>query len=345
MRGSFKTSTRSRSRGRRIGLAALPLAAMATATALWGPGAAADPDLENRIESARSEAQSVEQRIAAQTAQVGALSEQARQAGAREMQLQAEIERITARSAQLASQLAQLEDQLAEVQARLKRAIAVLSERLVEIYKGSEPDYLTVVLEADGFDDLASRTELIDALRNADQRLAERVRALRDEVQANRDRIAALKAQIDEQGRRLDAARDEAVAARAEAEGRMAELERARAAQQELLQQVEGDIAGLEEQLAEQIREQQAVVQQPAGAPAFEGGPYSIPTYIMMCESGGNYAALNPSSGAGGAYQILPSTWRAYGGRGLPHQASKAEQDRIAALIWADVGPSAWSCA
>jgi muramidase (phage lysozyme) len=64
-----------------------------------------------------------------------------------------------------------------------------------------------------------------------------------------------------------------------------------------------------------------------------------------MCESGGNYRALNPSSGAGGAYQILPSTWRAYGGRGLPHQASKAEQDRIAALIWANDGPGAWACA
>ena len=36
------------------------------------------------------------------------------------------------------------------------------------------------------------------------------------------------------------------------------------------------------------------------------GGPYSIPTYIVMCESGGDYGALNPSSGAGGAYQILP---------------------------------------
>ncbi|MCB0862998.1 MAG: transglycosylase family protein, partial [Solirubrobacterales bacterium] len=28
-----------------------------------------------------------------------------------------------------------------------------------------------------------------------------------------------------------------------------------------------------------------------------------------------------------------------------PQDASKAEQDRIAALIWADSGPGAWSCA
>jgi hypothetical protein len=74
------------------------------------------------------------------------------------------------------------------------------------------------------------------------------------------------------------------------------------------------------------------------------GGPYAIPTYIVMCESGGNYSALNPSSGAGGAYQILPSTWELYGGQGEPQNAPKAEQDRIAGEIWADSGPSAWVC-
>ena len=64
-----------------------------------------------------------------------------------------------------------------------------------------------------------------------------------------------------------------------------------------------------------------------------------------MCESGGNFGAVNPSSGAGGAYQILPSTWRLYGGSGSPQDASPAEQSRIAAQIWADSGPSAWQCA
>jgi len=97
----------------------------------------------------------------------------------------------------------------------------------------------------------------------------------------------------------------------------------------------------VESRVAELVAEQQEA----SAAPAYSGGPYAIPTYIVICESGGNYQALNSSSGAGGAYQILPSTCRAYGGQGLPHQAPKAEQDRIAAQIWADSGPSAWSCA
>ena len=72
---------------------------------------------------------------------------------------------------------------------------------------------------------------------------------------------------------------------------------------------------------------------------------YTIPASIVMCESGGNYRAVNPSSGAGGAYQILPSTWAAYGGTGLPQDAPPAEQDAIAAKIYAAGGASQWSCA
>jgi peptidoglycan hydrolase-like protein with peptidoglycan-binding domain len=82
----------------------------------------------------------------------------------------------------------------------------------------------------------------------------------------------------------------------------------------------------------------------PASAPSSSTAGYTIPSGIVSCESGGNYSAVNPSSGAGGAYQILPSTWHAYGGQGLPQDASPAEQGRIAAQIYAAQGASAWSC-
>jgi hypothetical protein len=81
-----------------------------------------------------------------------------------------------------------------------------------------------------------------------------------------------------------------------------------------------------------------------AVAPSSSTGHYSIPASIVMCESGGNYHAVNPSTGAGGAYQILPSTWSSYGGAGLPQDAPPAEQDAIAAKIYATDGRGAWSC-
>jgi peptidoglycan hydrolase-like protein with peptidoglycan-binding domain len=76
---------------------------------------------------------------------------------------------------------------------------------------------------------------------------------------------------------------------------------------------------------------------------SYSGG-YSVPSSIVQCESGGNWSAVNPSSGAGGAYQILPSTWAAYGGQGAPQDASPAEQSRIAGEIYARQGASAWVC-
>jgi Transglycosylase-like domain len=80
--------------------------------------------------------------------------------------------------------------------------------------------------------------------------------------------------------------------------------------------------------------------------PAYAGGRWAIPADIVMCESGGNYRAVNHGgSGAGGAYQIMPGTWAAHGGHGLPQDAPPAEQDRIAALIWnGGAGRGQWAC-
>ena len=79
-------------------------------------------------------------------------------------------------------------------------------------------------------------------------------------------------------------------------------------------------------------------------APVVHGA--TPPEYIKQCESGGDYRAVNPSSGAGGAWQFLPSTWRSVGGTGLPQDASPAEQDYRAAILWDNGrGASHWVCA
>ena len=322
-----------RFRRRRFTLAALAVLALA-AVAGAGLAGAADPSLDTRIDSAQSDADQLEQRVEAQATEIAGLEQRAREAGAREMVLTAEITRTADRSRELADELTAVEEKLDAVRARYKQALESLSNRLVEIYKGTTPDNLTLLLDSDGYDDLSSRAQYLDALHDADAQLAEQVASLQEEVKGDYEEIAGLKAEIDEQARQLEASRTELVSTRADAEARAAEIADAKAA-------TESDLEVVESRVAELVAEQQ----QASSAPAFSGGPYAIPTYIVMCESGGNYQALNSSSGAGGAYQILPSTWRAYGGQGLPHQAPKEEQDRIAAEIWADSGPSAWSCA
>lgn len=60
---------------------------------------------------------------------------------------------------------------------------------------------------------------------------------------------------------------------------------------------------------------------------SYTGGS-SFQQCVISRESGGNPSAVNPSSGAGGLYQFLPSTWAALGHSGLPENASVAEQNQ-----------------
>jgi peptidoglycan hydrolase CwlO-like protein len=302
--------------------------AILAATGLSFAGAAG-PSLKDRIDAAGSDAGTLTERIDSHTARISSLTVQARQAGVRAMELAAEVERAEERSRELAAQLTVAERQLDRAQAEYAAAVEALERRLVGIYKSGAPDYTSVLLDSDGFDDLSTRADYLQALHDADMRVADRVAALREEVAGTYQEIAELKREAEAEAASLDATRDDFEATQAEAKQGIAAV-------------VQDEIADLEAEQAEQKAEQEA---EQEGAPLYEGGPYAIPTYIVMCESGGNYRALNPSNGAGGAYQILPSTWRAYGGQGLPHQAPPAEQDRIAAMIWRDSGPSPWSCA
>ena len=58
---------------------------------------------------------------------------------------------------------------------------------------------------------------------------------------------------------------------------------------------------------------------------------------IAQCESGGKW---NTATGNGyyGGLQFSPSTWKAYGGKGSAHKASKSEQIKVAERVLADAG-------
>lgn len=93
---------------------------------------------------------------------------------------------------------------------------------------------------------------------------------------------------------------------------------------------------------AEKIREFRELFD-PEPVASGGGGGSPIPGYIVQCESGGDYNAVNPSSGAYGKYQIMPFHWN--GGICSDLDRSPAGQDKCAARIWETSGPGAWSCA
>jgi peptidoglycan hydrolase CwlO-like protein len=319
---------------------ALVVASLAGATALAASTAPLHAQdigtLESRISSARSQAQGVAADIEAKTAALAEARASASAAAERESQLAGVLAQGRERAAELEQRVSEAEARLAEARDRLRRAIVVLEERLVAIYKGDVPDATTLILEADGYEDLITRADYLERIEDADADLVARVRELRDEVEAQLAAVREARAEQEAFNQRVEAAHAQIASARAAAEAEAAALSDARAAQASAL-------AGLRSQVGDwtqQVSEEQA--QQQVGDWV---GDWAIPSSIVMCESGGNFGAVNPSSGAGGAYQILPSTWDSYGGEGAPQDASPQEQHDVAQQIWADSGGSAWVCA
>jgi resuscitation-promoting factor RpfB len=62
---------------------------------------------------------------------------------------------------------------------------------------------------------------------------------------------------------------------------------------------------------------------------------------LAECESGGNWS-INTGNGFYGGLQFSLSTWRAYGGTGMPHEASREEQIAVAERVQAGQGWGAW---
>ena len=168
------------------------------------------------------------------------------------------------------------------------------------------------------------------------------MRELRNDVSERLGEVEAAEAKAEAFVQRIAAARDEISAVRADAEARAAQLADLRASRQAAIESLQSQIGNW----ADEVQRLERISAEQADAEVREWfGDYAIPEAIVMCESGGNWEAVNPSSGAGGAYQILPSTWELYGGEGDPEDASPAEQSAIAAQIWADSGAAAWECA
>jgi hypothetical protein len=85
----------------------------------------------------------------------------------------------------------------------------------------------------------------------------------------------------------------------------------------------------------------QAPAMPPATAPSAAQAPVSTWDKVAQCESGGNWAT-STGNGFHGGLQFTASTWRSFGGSGMPHQASRTEQIAVAERVLAAQGWKAW---
>jgi hypothetical protein len=86
------------------------------------------------------------------------------------------------------------------------------------------------------------------------------------------------------------------------------------------------------------IRDKHQLKREAAAAPAVSGTLQAI----AACESGGDPHAIGGGGAFRGKYQFTYETWAAMGGSGDPAAAPEAEQDRLAAKLYATAGAGQW---
>jgi peptidoglycan DL-endopeptidase CwlO len=179
-------------------LAALPLA-LWVLLPLPSSGSSSPGQLQRKI--ARKESQIAGHRahervlttdITGYTRQINALQGDISRLQAREARLEADL---TVKRVQLARVQAQLRAErlrLARLRARLVVARRALAGRLVQIYEDGEPNLVTVVLDAHGFEDLLERGEFLRRISQQDTRIIAAVRTAKAAATAAATRLAGL---------------------------------------------------------------------------------------------------------------------------------------------------------
>jgi len=283
-------------------------------------------------------------------------------------QLVGQIALVQSREASVRAALAADETRLAGARASLSRerrrivvlrrhlawSRHVLADQLVSSYERPRPSLVSVVLAARGFDQLLQDvTFLSDAERAQQQAIDATTRAKRAAAVAA---VRLTKLRDDDQLATDQTATEAAALAGMNSllASRQAALGDARAAQETALAAARARGAQLGRAIAT-VKAEQAAAARAAALRARESdvsaaalgpsGGWAIPYSIVLCESGGQNLPPN-SAGASGYYQIIPNTWRLFGGSGpAAYLAPKAEQDAVASRAWnGGAGASNWVC-
>lgn len=325
-----------------LGLAALPRDSDGPATAQ----AAGTGSLRNAISQSRQR----EAQLGSAAARLGRLEQQAARAIAllqgRLNDAQAELNRAQARLTDTEARLRAARSRHVRLRTRLAQVRAKLSDVLRARYETGKLDWTDVVLQAQSFAALQERLEFLHRVQSRDSSLLSEVRTAKIDALAERRTYARLLP-----GRRAAAAavlqrRDSLAQISAGLQARRAAFAQARAARLAALTATRANRRYAQHRLAKVLAEQERAARRAAVSMTGPGGPWAIPWAIVQCESGGQNVGPN-SAGASGYYQFMVATWKGLGGSTpQAYQASKAEQDRLAARLW-DHGRGArnWDCA
>src|SRR4051794_24152137 len=125
--------------------------------------------------------------IAGYTRRIGRLQGRITTLSTRQQRIQADLDAKRAELEHLRTELRTERARLVRLRKRLDVTRGMLRTRLIEIYKSERPDFITVILNSNGFADLLERGEFIKRISDQDRRIVTTVaNAKADSVRSER---------------------------------------------------------------------------------------------------------------------------------------------------------------
>jgi len=189
--------------------------------------------------------------------------------------LEADLEAKRAELLRIQSELDAARIRLKQLEARQAYAQQVLMKQLVNSYESGNPDLVSVILEAHGFQDLLERLQFAQRIQKQDVQIIREVRAARRAVTAEAIRLGAL--QVRQQALTTAVLNERNTVAASQMtllRARIA-VARQRAAKAGQLNSVRDRVSGLQHQLNAIVAAQAAAAQRAAQAPSVSSAPVS----------------------------------------------------------------------
>jgi septal ring factor EnvC (AmiA/AmiB activator) len=361
----------------RAAAVAIALAAtVATALAVPGPSrtSAATPSLgqlQSQLGQSQSRQQNLSSSIGSLSGLISSLDNQISLVQGREAAVNQELTTDRAKLARVQASLQKERALLVKLRNRLALAKLILRRQLVSNYEGGQPDLVSVVLNANGFTNLLDQLNYLGMAEHRQQAIITITRTAQAQANQAARRLAALQASVRQMTQSAAVQAQALAGMNSLLHAKQAAVARARAAQQSALVAARIRAANLRHQISQVEAAQAAAAARAAAAAAAAAqraaaatptapvgssggstgalgpsGGWAIPYAIVLCESGGQNLPPN-SAGASGYYQIMPATWKMFGGTGpAAYLAPKSEQDAVASRIWnGGAGASNWVCA
>jgi murein DD-endopeptidase MepM/ murein hydrolase activator NlpD len=174
----------------------------------------------------------------------------------RENRIQSTLSQKRDELAQIQNRLQVARDRLVRLQQQLATAKQQLAARLVDDYKSDQPDLVTVILEAHGFDDLLTRADFLQRIGKQDRQVLATVKVLKAQATQQANELASLQSKAKAAANAILAQRNSVAASKAKLVSTRDQLQRARNGRKVILARVRDSRHKAQEDLNSLMAEQ-----------------------------------------------------------------------------------------